>query len=115
MPDYVYKVEDAAAFERAEREGAYAGAAIDRRDGFIHLSTAVQLPETLRLHFRGQGALLLIALRTADLGPGLKWEKSRGGDLFPHLYGRFDFHAVAWTAPIDVDADGNCVLPERLG
>jgi uncharacterized protein (DUF952 family) len=115
MPDYVYKVEGAAVFERAVREGAYTGAAIDQKDGFIHLSTAVQLPETLRLHFRGQGALLLIALRTADLGPGLKWEKSRGGDLFPHLYGRFDFHAVAWTAPIDVDADGNCVLPERLG
>jgi uncharacterized protein (DUF952 family) len=115
MPDFVYKVDDAAAFEQAQRKGAYAGAPLDLKDGFIHLSSAVQLPETIRLHFRGRKALLLIALKTADLGDGLKWEKSRGGDLFPHFYGRFDFRAVAWTSPIEVDAEGNCALPDRLG
>jgi uncharacterized protein (DUF952 family) len=115
MPDFVYKVDDAAAFEQAERDGVYTGAPIDLRDGFIHLSTALQLAETIRLHFRGRKGLLLIALKTADLGDGLKWEKSRGGELFPHFYGRFDFRAVAWTLPIEVDADGNCALPEGLG
>jgi uncharacterized protein (DUF952 family) len=115
MPGFIYKIDDAAAFEKARREGLYPGAPIDLRDGFIHLSTALQLPETLRLHFRGRKDLLLIALRSTDLGEGLKWEKSRGGDLFPHFYGRFDFRAVAWTAPIEVDTEGNCALPERLG
>jgi uncharacterized protein (DUF952 family) len=115
MANLVYKIEDADAFEKAQGEGVYVGAPVDLRDGFIHLSTAAQLPETLSLHFRSRGNLLLIALRVADLGPSLKWEPSRGGDLFPHLYGRFDFHAIAWTAPIEVDAEGRCTLPERLG
>ncbi len=115
FPEFIYKVADAAEFEQAEAEGIYAGAPVDLADGFIHFSTAAQLPETLRRHFRGRGDLLLAAIRTAELAGGLRWEPSRGGELFPHLYADLPLHAVAWTSPIEVDAEGHCNLPARLG
>jgi uncharacterized protein (DUF952 family) len=111
----VYKVADALEFAEAQAEGIYAGAPVDLKDGFIHFSTALQLPETLRLHFRGRRGLVLAAVRTADLGEALRWEPSRGGALFPHFYGTLQMSAVAWTEGIDVDEDGHCALPDRLG
>ena len=113
-PELVYKIASAESYAPAERSGTFAGMPIDAEDGFIHLSTAAQLPETLRLHFRGQGGLLLIAVRTADIAAGLRWEPSRGGALFPHLYAPLPVTAVAWTAPITVDAAGGCMLPEAV-
>jgi uncharacterized protein (DUF952 family) len=113
-PELVYKIATATGFAPAARTGQFAGMPIDVRDGFIHLSTAAQLPETLRLHFAGQDGLLLIAVRTADVAANLRWEPSRGGALFPHLYAPLAMSAVAWTAPIAVDADGRCLLPEGV-
>ena len=88
---------------------------IDAADGYMHFSTAAQLPETLRLHFAGQDKLVLLAIRTSDLGASLQWEPSRKGELFPHLYGGpLPMPAVAWEAPLSVAADGFCMLPEAV-
>ena len=111
----IYKIADAGEFAEAQAEGIYAGAPLDLQDGFIHFSTAGQLSETLRLHFRGRSGLVLAAVATAGLGDRLRWEPSRGGALFPHLYGTLEMSSVLWTEGIDVDADGNCRLPDRLG
>jgi len=115
IPAHIYKVADAAEFAEAQAEGIYAGAPIDLKDGFIHFSTALQVAETIRLHFKGRKDLVLAAVRTGDLGKALKWEPSRGGELFPHLYGNLEMKAVEWTEGIDVDENGNCKLPDRLG
>lgn len=82
----VYKILSEPEWRVAVAAGVFAGSAADRRDGFIHLSTARQLPGTAAKHFAGQTDLLLIAFREGDLA-GLRWEPSRGGDLFPHVYG----------------------------
>jgi uncharacterized protein (DUF952 family) len=115
FPEHVYKIAEAEAFAAARRQGVFAGAAIDITDGYIHLSTAAQVSETLRLHFRGRHDLVVAAVRTAALGAALRWEPSRGGDLFPHLYGPLDMAAVDWTEPIEVGDRGDCALPARLG
>jgi len=114
-PATIYKVADASEFEAAEADGLYAGAPVDIADGFIHFSTASQLPETLRRHFRGRDGLVLAAIDAARLGSELVWEPSRGGELFPHLYGNLPLSAIAWQEPIEVDEAGNCNLPARLG
>jgi uncharacterized protein (DUF952 family) len=91
--------------------GDYHGSAHDRADGFLHFSTAAQLPETLRLHYRGQNDLVLVAVETAALGDALKWEHApaRGQD-FPHLFAPLPGHAICWVRPIGQDASG-FVLP----
>lgn len=114
-PELIYKIATAAAFEAARLSGRFAGMPIDQRDGYLHFSTAAQLAETLRLHFRGAADLVLLAVRTADLGENLVWEPSRGGQLFPHLYGGpLPLAAIAWEAPLSVDAEGHCKLPEAV-
>jgi uncharacterized protein (DUF952 family) len=92
--------------------GDYHGSAHDRADGFLHFSTAAQLPETLRLYYAGQDDLMLVAVDAAALGPALKWEHapSRGED-FPHLYAALTCDAMKWARPITKSADGKCVLP----
>lgn len=82
----VYKILAEPEWRAAHVAGVFGGSAADRRDGFIHLSTARQLPGTAAKHFAGQPDLLLIAFAESDL-TGLRWESSRGGDLFPHVYG----------------------------
>ena len=114
-PTFIYKIADAQEFDQALIDGIYAGAPIDLTDGFIHFSTAAQVGDTLRLHFKGRGSLVLAAVRAADLGSALVWEPSRGGALFPHLYGNLEMKSVAWSEQIEVDEDGNCRLPDRLG
>lgn len=113
-PEFIYKIATEAAYEPAREAAVFAGMPIDARDGFIHFSTAEQLAETLRLHFAGKGDLVLLAVRTDDLGAALKWEPSRGGALFPHLYAPLPLSAVAWEAQIAVAADGSCDLPEAV-
>lgn len=113
-PQFIYKIALAQVAAEAERSGTFAGMPVDAKDGYIHLSTAAQLPETLSLHFRGQGDLVLMAVRSHDLGETLRWEPSRGGQLFPHVYGSLPMSAVAWSAPIEVAADGACLLPEAV-
>ncbi|HKG73186.1 MAG TPA: DUF952 domain-containing protein [Aestuariivirgaceae bacterium] len=80
--------------------GTYQGSADDRRDGFIHLSAANQLPRALETHFGRRTGLVLIALEAAALGPGLKWEPSRSGALFPHVYGPLPASAALWVREI---------------
>jgi uncharacterized protein (DUF952 family) len=85
----------------------FRGAGVDLSDGFIHFSTLSQTPETAARHYAGQGGLLLVAVDAARLGDALKWEVSRGGELFPHLYGELPLSAVAWVKPLPLNADGN--------
>lgn len=83
----IYKVLPRADWEAARAAGVYAGSPLDRQDGFIHFSTPAQAQETARRHFAGQADLVVLAIEADDLGAAIRWEPSRGGDLFPHLYG----------------------------
>jgi uncharacterized protein (DUF952 family) len=95
----------------AQSAGAYRGSSQDAADGFIHFSTAAQLPESAAKHRTGQSGLVLVAVQSAALGPALRWEPSRGGALFPHLYGALPLAAVAWTAEVPLGADGRHRFP----
>lgn len=111
-PDFVYKVVSRGAFDAAVAAGDFPRAPIDLKDGYIHFSTALQLAETLRLHFAGQGDLVLFAVKASAVGEGLRWEPSRGGQLFPHHYGELGRAAIGDTAGIAVAADGSVALPD---
>jgi uncharacterized protein (DUF952 family) len=113
-PHLIYKIATADAHAAAQAAGVFTGMPIDLADGYIHFSSAEQLAETLALHFRGQSGLMLLAVRTDAVADRLKWEPSRGGALFPHLYGPLPMTAVAWTAPVSVAADGAVDLPEAV-
>ena len=108
----VYKICPEALWREAERAGVFSGAPVDVRDGFIHLSTAAQVRETAAKHFRGQDDLLLIAVDADALGPGLRYEPSRRGDLFPHVHGALPLSAVRWVKPLPLGPDSRHVLPE---
>lgn len=108
----IYKVCSASAWREAERQGAFRGSADDRRDGFIHFSTASQVAGTVAKHFAGQTGLFLIAVDADALGEALKWEPSRGGELFPHLYGELDTGAVIEIRDLRVRSDGSHDIPE---
>lgn len=112
MPQPIYKILSEAAYEAAKREGHFLGSADDARDGFIHLSAADQIEATLARYFTGQKGLLLVAVDPERLGAALKWEVSRGGALFPHLYGPLDLAAMVAVETLDLDDDGHHVLPE---
>ena len=107
----IYKICTAAEWAEAERAGVYRGSAADRKDGFIHFSTAEQAAETAAKWFAGQRDLALVAVDTNALGDKLKWEPSRGGALFPHLYGELDTKAVLRADPLPLDAAGRHVFP----
>ncbi len=93
--------------------GDYHGSAHDRADGFLHFSTAAQLPETLRLYYAGQDDLMLVAVDAAALGAALRWEYSTSrGEDFPHLYAALSCDAIKWARPITRDATGRSVLPD---
>ncbi len=101
----IYKVLPRSEWEAARAKGVFDGSAVDLADGYIHFSTAGQLDETLRRHFPGQRDLLVIAVESEDLGEALKWEPSRGGALFPHLYGPMPVAAASSIEPVpDQDA-----------
>jgi uncharacterized protein (DUF952 family) len=106
----VYKLLSAAAWDAAAAVGRFEGAGVDLRDGYIHLSTAAQAPETARLHFAGQTGLVLVRLDADRLGAALTWEPSRGGQLFPHLYGALDCSLAEAVTPAPLDDDGVPVL-----
>lgn len=112
MDRLVYKIAPRALWEAAEMTGVFAGASIDFEDGYIHLSSGAQVRETARLYFAGQQDLLLIGIETAALGEALKWEASRGGDLFPHLYAPLEFTAVDFVMPLPLGPDGSHQFPE---
>lgn len=101
-------------WDAAQRAGAYPGSSQDTADGFIHFSTARQLPGSAAKHRRGQPGLLLLTVDPAALGAALKWEPSRGGALFPHLYALLPVAAVLRTDPLALDDDGVPVLPPHV-
>jgi uncharacterized protein (DUF952 family) len=108
----IYKICERTSWRLAEQTGSYGGSAVDARDGFIHFSTGAQLAETMEKHFAGGHDLLLVAVEADRLGPALKWERSRGGDLFPHLYAALPLSAVRWVKPLPDEVAGRRVLPE---
>jgi uncharacterized protein (DUF952 family) len=108
----IYKICQRTSWRAAEQTGIYRGSEADARDGFIHFSTAEQLAGTVKKHFARQSDLLLLAVDASALGPALKWERSRGGDLFPHLYAALPVDAVRWARPLPDEVDGRRALPE---
>ena len=111
---HIYKVTTAALWARAEAEGVLPKSPIDVTDGFMHLSTATQLRETIRLYFAGQSDLVLCTVPVAAVAPALKWEPSRGGALFPHLFAELPRAAISAHYAFDVAADGSCDLPGEI-
>jgi uncharacterized protein (DUF952 family) len=109
----IYKICHKAEWALAERERSYAGSVKDREDGFLHFSTAAQLPGTLAKYYAGADELLLAAVDAATLGEALRYEPSRDGALFPHLYDVLPLSSVTWVRPILRGADGVFVLPEE--
>jgi uncharacterized protein (DUF952 family) len=110
MTDTVFKLIDRPSWRAAEAAGTFAGSAVDARDGFIHFSTAAQVRETAARHFAGQRDLLLVAIDASALGDALRWEPSRGGALFPHLYGPLPLSAVRGVSDVGVDDAGRHVF-----
>ncbi len=95
----------------ATRAGRYEGSSQDKADGFIHFSTAETVVESAARHRAGQDGLVLIAAEPERLGAALKWEKSRGGMPFPHLYGALDIGDVKWVKDLPLGADGRHIFP----
>ena len=110
----VFKICPRPAWEEAIRLGFYDGSAVDRRDGFIHLSERAQVEETAARHFSGQRDLVLIALDAAALAASLRYEPSRGGMLFPHYYGALPVGAALWVEPLGLDRAGDPQVPKRF-
>ena len=110
----IYKIVGEHEWIAAEAEGRFIGSAVDIDDGFIHFSTAEQAAETASRHFAGRKGLLLVAVDPAALGEALKWEPSRGGALFPHLYDVLPVAAVARVDPLPLDEEGAHVFPSHV-
>jgi uncharacterized protein (DUF952 family) len=113
-PDRAYKICERESWEQARQNGRYFGSSDDRRDGFIHLSAPEQVAATLERHFADQDDLLLIGIDVSRLGKALRWEPSRGGALFPHLYEPLDFTAVVSEVPLVRGPDGRYRTPDSL-
>ncbi|MEK9209670.1 DUF952 domain-containing protein [Sphingomonas sp. 2378] len=111
LPATAYKVLTADQMAVLEHEGVFAGAPVDMADGYIHLSTATQLTETVDKHFADQTDLHIAAVDLEAMGEAVKWEESRGGQLFPHLYAPLPLTAVVAYGPMKRDDDGTVRLP----
>ena len=107
----IYKICETAQWMQAERNGEFRGSAADIADGYIHFSTADQVADTAAKHFVGMSDLVLVAVEAEELGSALKWETSRGGALFPHLYRALPLTAVRWVKSLRLDDNGRHVLP----
>jgi len=110
----IFKILDLESFVQAQLAGQFLGAEIDLKDGYIHFSTAEQAEETARLHFIEQDDLMLLAVDGDALGEALRWEASRGGQLFPHLYQKLDMHHVKWAKPLPWDGTRHLFPPETF-
>ena len=108
----IYKICERVLWEAAEQSALFHGTDVDVRDGFIHFSTAAQLAGTSAKHFAGATDLLLVAVDAGALGQALKWETSRGGELFPHLYTALPLKAARWTRPLADELNGVRPMPE---
>ena len=114
MQTTIYKVIDKDVWEAAKVAGEFTGAAIDIKDGYIHLSSADQVVETVEKHFAGQENLLLLSVATADMVDDLKWEKSRNDQLFPHLYRSLKVADVVAEEILVTNEDGSHQFPDRF-
>lgn len=110
----VYKILSDADWQAAQVHGVYPGSLDDARDGFIHFSTANQLAGTAAKYFRGMAGLVLVAVDAGTLGSALRWEPSRGGALFPHLYAPLDVARAIWVRPMPLGPDGIPVVPSEV-
>lgn len=110
----IYKIVARSAWDQAEKDGLFKGATIDLTDGYIHFSTAAQARQTAALHFKDQQDLVLVAVEAAALGDALKWEPSRGGDLFPHLYAPLTMDQVARVDELPLGEDGVHIFPATI-
>src|SRR5690606_36597717 len=110
--EIIYKIAPRGLWAQAEQAGSFNGAPVDIADGYIHFSTATQMRETTAKHFAGQQNLLLISVNASALGAALKFEVSRGGALFPHLYGELPLAAVLKVDPLPLGEDGLHIFPE---
>lgn len=111
MTSLIYKILPVSVWNEATAKGALTGVPVDLKDGYIHLSTGTQVKETAAKHFAGQGDLLLVAIDPMVLGEALRWEPSRGGALFPHLYAELRVDQVAWVRPLPLGPDGAHAFP----
>ena len=107
----IYKICPADLWQAAVADGVFRGSPLDLKDGFIHFSTAKQVKETAAKYFAGRPGLVLVAFDAATLGPGLRHEPSRGGELFPHLYGPLDPAAALWAKPLELSG-GEHAFPD---
>ena len=110
----IYKVVTADQWAAAEQQGEFRGAAIDLQDGYIHFSTATQVRETVSKHFAGQLDLVLVGIDPVKLGDDLRWEPSRGGALFPHLYANLSLDDVVSVDDLPIGKDGSHLYPSEL-
>jgi uncharacterized protein (DUF952 family) len=110
----IYKILTADQWRTLERDCESKGAPVDLADGFVHFSNAEQVAETAAKHFAGQAGLMLLAVEADALGEALKWEPSRGNDLFPHLYGPLRLADAAWARPLPIGQNGKHVFPEGV-
>lgn len=111
MDMIAYKILTRQQMDALEADGVFAGAPIDLADGYVHLSTSTQVAETLEKHFAGQGDLWIAAVDLDALGDAVKWEESRGGQLFPHLYAPMTLETVLAYGPVEYERDGTLKLP----
>ena len=108
---FAYKVLTAEQFDQFRADGVFKGAPIDLTDGYIHMSTCEQAAETVAKHFAGQDRLVMLMVDLAAFGDAIRWEESRGGALFPHLYGDLPMTAVAGKVVLRLDDQGNHLFP----
>lgn len=108
----IYKICDQALWDAAKAAGVFTGATVDLMDGFIHFSTASQVRETAAKHFSNRTDLLIFAVESDACGDAMKWEPSRGGALFPHLYNELSMDKVLWVKPLPLGKDGTHSFPE---
>ena len=112
MSTLIYKIVPAALWRKAEAQGRFDGAPVDLTDGYIHFSTAAQVREKAARHFAGQDDLVLVAVDGETLGHALRYEVSRGGDLFPHLYAPLDPALAVRVVPLPLEANGAHRFPD---
>lgn len=114
MTELIYKISDEPTWRAAQKAGEFIGSELDIADGFIHLSTAETVKQTAALYYAGVEGLLLIAVDASKAEGELKWEASRNGELFPHLYGPLPMAACIWAEPITLGEDGNHIFPSSF-
>ena len=113
-PKFIYKIVEAAHWHNAQGQEFLPPMAIDVADGYMHFSTVTQLKKTLELYFAGQTDVAILAIEVSLLPVPLKWEPSRGGDLFPHFYGQLPMSCIVLQEFVDIAADGQCILPGTI-